>query len=327
LHEWLADARIKLEGLERPQMEQWLLALNDRGLHPSTRQSMLLKVRCYLRWLYERDELKRHPDDLIRSNDLPKLPSYLPRPLAPKADVELQKRLEEAGGRLHRGLLLMRHTGLRIGELMALELDCVRVDSNDNRFLKVPLGKLNNERLVPVAEKTYQLIRSLQATGWRPRQYLVENARGERPTYGQLREALREVSDGLEDDKPITSHRLRHTYATTLLNGGMSLVGVMKLLGHRDYRMTLRYTAITQELVGREYFEALSRLEGKYGTTAISAPGEQLDPIKALTDIVAWTQNNIGHDRGEKRIAQSLTKRLLRIQDALQAFIGPHQPV
>ena len=121
-HEWVADARIELEGLERLDIEDWLLGLNDRGLHPSTRLGMLLQVRCYLRWLAEHDELRGDPDDLIRSRDLPKLPSYLPRPLTPKADVELQQRLEEAGGRQHRGLLLMRHTGLRIGELMVLSI-------------------------------------------------------------------------------------------------------------------------------------------------------------------------------------------------------------
>jgi site-specific recombinase XerD len=38
--------------------------------------------------------------------------------------------------------------------------------------------------------------------------------------------------------------RLRHTFASSLMNGGMSLLGIMKLLGHRDQRMTLRYTAI-----------------------------------------------------------------------------------
>ena len=324
-HEWVADARIELEGLERLDIEDWLLGLNDRGLHPSTRLGMLLQVRCYLRWLAEHDELRGDPDDLIRSRDLPKLPSYLPRPLTPKADVELQQRLEEAGGRQHRGLLLMRHTGLRIGELMGLEYDCLRDDPSGNRFLKVPLGKLNTERLVPVAEKTYRLIRSLQAAGLRPRPYLLINVGGKRPSYGQLNETLRDASDGLEDDKPITSHRLRHTYATTLIAGGMSLVGVMKLLGHRDYRMTLRYTAITQETVGREYFEALSRLEGKYGTTAIPAPVAEPDPIKALMDIVAWTQKNIGHERGEKRIAQALTKRLIRLQNDIQALIGSKQ--
>jgi len=62
----------------------------------------------------------------------------------------------------------------------------------------------------------------------------------------------------------ITPHRLRHTYATSILNGGMSLVGVMKLLGHHSLRMTLRYAEITQETVVKEYYEALTQIEQTY---------------------------------------------------------------
>jgi len=48
------------------------------------------------------------------------------------------------------------------------------------------------------------------------------------------------LAEDLPLPEPLTTHRLRHTFATSLMNGGMSLVGIMKLLDHRDYRMTLR---------------------------------------------------------------------------------------
>jgi len=61
----------------------------------------------------------------------------------------------------------MRWTGLRVGELIHLEFDCIRTDHRANRFIKVPLGKLYNERLVPIDEAAYQLITKLQKAATR----------------------------------------------------------------------------------------------------------------------------------------------------------------
>jgi integrase len=118
----------------------------------------------------------------------------------------------------------------------------------------------------------------------------------------------------------MVSHRLRHTFATSLLNAGMSLLGVMKLLGHRDYRMTLRYAAITQETVGKEYFEALSQIEAKYRIPARS--NNDFDPVKLLSDVIRWIQN---HARNHRR-ARSLVRRLRRLQTDLQQVMSHRDP-
>lgn len=92
----------------------------------------------------------------------------------------------------------------------------------------------------------------------------------------------------------MTSHRLRHTYATALMNGGMSLMGVMKLLGHRDYRMTLRYTEITLETVGQEYHAAIAKLETRYRLALTKTAPRKLDPDQALGAIISWVQKRAG---------------------------------
>jgi site-specific recombinase XerD len=320
-HEWLDDGHLRLRRLTRPHMEAWLQALNDAGHSASHRLRSVFGVRRYLTWLWERHELLRDVDELLRPSDLPKLPSYLPRPLPPDLDAELQRRLRRSLHPLWRGLLLMRHTGLRIGELRRLEYNCVRTDSLGNRFLKVPLGKLDNERLVPLTDFTAQLIQHLQLLGIRSRPYLLEGRKGGPVAYDHLQKAFREATAGLSDGKPITTHRLRHTYATSLLDAGMSLLGIMRLLGHRDYRMTLRYTAISQEAIGREYFAALTRLQTRYGTT--SPTTGELDPVKALRDITAWLQNSLGALQLEDRRARALTKRLLRLRADLIEITKP----
>lgn len=125
---------------------------------------------------------------------------------------------------------------MRIGELCGLELDCIRTDGEGNHFLKVPLGKMNNERLVPLDKPTLALVNELQAEGRPGRTWLLETKRGRRTRREHYRAPLEEAAKGIEIPDGLTSHRLRHTYATTLLNAGMGLMGIMKLLGHRDYR-------------------------------------------------------------------------------------------
>jgi site-specific recombinase XerD len=263
------------------------------------------------------------PELLLKTSDMPKKPEYLPRPLPPRADRDLQIRLEHASCIYQQGLLLMRHTGLRIGELMSLEQNCIRSDYNGNKFLKVPLGKLDNERLVPLTNKALAVIEKLQNHGVQKKQktWLLESQRGKKTLYDSYVKAMNKACEGLEIDGKMTTHRMRHSYATSLLSGGMSLVGVMKLLGHRDHRMTLRYAAITQETVRTEFFEALRQLEKKYKTDHLSIDAKsQADPIKALSDVKRWIcKRSAGHTT-LTRAARILNKRIDRIQTSLKVL-------
>jgi len=137
-HRWLDKEGLALHKLTRPAMSRWCHRLLEDGLHPSSRTHRLFDVRAYLRWLAEQGVLSADPDDLIRRSDFPKLPSYLPRPLPPDVDRELQRRLAASEDLYHRGLLLMRNTGIRIGELAAIEHDCLRIDPNGVPFSRFP---------------------------------------------------------------------------------------------------------------------------------------------------------------------------------------------
>jgi site-specific recombinase XerD len=316
LHNWLDENDIAMQTLSRDQLSGWLQYLHaERGQGPATRVNVIVATRVYLRSLNDAGLLDADADGLIRAADLPKLPVYLPRPIAPATDEELQRRLASSEDPYKQGLLVMRNTGLRVGELSGLTIDCVRKDELGNTFLKVPLGKLNNERLVPMDEGTLAVVEGLQRTGRPDRELLLETVRGHRTRHVHLKAALDEAAEGLEIPDRLTTHRLRHTYATTMLNAGMSLTGVMKLLGHRDYRMTLRYTEITLETVGKEYRAALTQLETRY-RIALTTPGQvQLDPDEALGDIIRWVQKRAGPNNDQQRRAQALVKRLKRIRE------------
>lgn len=319
LYRWLAEHDLEPQQLVRRDIASWFQKLHDLGLAAGTRHLTLVAVRAYLRWLNERRRMRTAPDELIRASDIPKLPHYLPRPLTAGADRELQRRLAASDNPRAWALLLMRHTGLRIGELCELEYQCARLDGH-RPLLKVPLGKLNNERLVPLSPSSVELIRRIQSADPRLRRWLVPTTDGRKPTYHQLVAVLNAVSSDLSDPARITSHRLRHTYATELLSAGMSLVGVMRLLGHRDHRMTLRYAAITPETIGDDYHKALARLVTKYKLpTKPEQPSDTpSDPIRLLDVLSHWLRK---HAMSSSRV-RPLLKRIDRLARDIQTLKG-----
>jgi site-specific recombinase XerD len=318
-HAWLDAHELQIHRLTRFDLAPWFQSLHRSGLHPVSRLHILCDVRVYLVWLATELPVQTAADDLIRRTDIPKLPKRLPRPLTAAADQELQRRLSAAAEPGTWALLLMRRTGLRIGELRNLEYHCVRLDKH-HPLLKVPLGKLNNERLVPLDPDAVELIRRLQSVGTRPRSWLVPGFGGARMTYDRIRRILTLHSHGLAEPARVTSHRLRHTYATELLSAGMSLPGVMRLLGHRDHHMTLLYTAITPETVSDEYDKALARLTAKYRLPA-SSPTATPDPDieQLLDDVARWLRKH----QTSPHSMRALLKRVERLRHDLQTLTRP----
>ena len=184
---------------------------------------------------------------LVFTRDIPKLPRPLPRYLPADADRLIGEALEASPNRLFAdALLLARATGLRIGELRDLELDCVHEVPGTGAWLKVPLGKLDSERMVPLDDDTVALIDRIAATrspGQAP-DAPQDRAAGRVPAH-PLREArvgpgaARRAGPrlprppGCPRQRP---HQLRHTWATALINAGCSLQALMAMLGHTSPR-------------------------------------------------------------------------------------------
>lgn len=308
-HGWLDERGLDPQHLTRADLSDWSQRLHAARFSACYRQRMLQVLRAYLRWCDERQPLDVAPDALIRTTDFPKLPQYLPRPLTQVADQELQRRLRASGAPWHLALLLMRRTGLRSGELRALAFHCVR---HDGRYplLKVPLGKLLTERLVPLDPQGLALITELQALDPRPRPWLVPAVAGRQTRYLDLYKALDRATAQLPDPARVTTHRLRHTYATEMLAAGMSLVGLMRLLGHRNYHMTLRYAAITPELVGKEYAHAYHQIAARYQLPAPLPAEAETSPAEMLDLLGRWLRQHAP----QHRALRPLLKRLARLR-------------
>lgn len=195
---------------------------------------------------------------LVFSGDIPRQPNPLPRALPPDIDTAVMNAVADLDDPVARiGLTVIRATGLRAGELVDLELDCVVDYGTHGSWLRVPLGKLATERSVPLDDSTLAALDEWIAQ--RGRQRAIPHPRHGRPTdflfveHGQqpptarLRLGLAQAVAAAGLTGPdgtamrVTPHQLRHTYATSLANAGMSLQALMALLGHTSPEMTLRY--------------------------------------------------------------------------------------
>src|SRR5438034_7190898 len=193
-----------------------------------------------LAWTQQLPELAH----LIRREDIPRLPQRLPRPLTAEQDQLLQQeflRRNDLGGNV---FLLIRHTGMRIGECADLSCDCLRSTGPDQWAIHVPLGKRKTECMVPVDSFVCELVQRLRFfrsfDPLPPDGRLLSRPHGKQALIKQLRPYLQEVSAAVGISTRIVPHQLRHTYASEMVRASVTLPAVMKLLGHTDPEMTMR---------------------------------------------------------------------------------------
>jgi site-specific recombinase XerD len=270
--------------------------------------------------------------DLIRREDFPPKPDYLPRPLSIQEDQLLQQELRRSDDLAANALLLTRATGIRIGECLDLPLDCLRQVGPDRWALHVPLGKLHNERLVPVDCELRQIverIRALRALAppsdlARSQGLLLSRPAGRSALYQTLRQALAQTAQRAGCSSHVTPHRLRHSYATEMLRLGVSLPGLMQLLGHKHIHMTLRYLRVTQQDLQREFYQALQNVAHPHRLPTLPLPQKNIcADIPGILQALAATRHLLEtyrcqlSDAQTKRRLQRLDRRLLAVASQL----------
>lgn len=214
LHCFLDQRGIAVEAFRRRDAEDWMIDLKERGASPMWRRQIIYNVRTSLIWLREHDVVTEAPDHVLRREDLPRRPKYLPRPLAPEIDRVMLDRLRGSNDVFCLGLLVLRLTGIRIGELLSLPANCTHRDFEGHTLLKVPLGKLDSERFVPVEPEAAEAIDSLRRlarhhmqteTKGAETEYLAYAPGGRRPIRREFRIALHDVCKDFETTEPITA--------------------------------------------------------------------------------------------------------------------------
>ena len=326
----------KLSQLRRaPHLLGWFRSLCDQDppLCTASRLNYLIRLRRLLQDLA--DNGRPLQPNLIRREDFPPHSRYLPRPLSPEQDQQLQQQLRHTDDLESNALLLIRFTGVRIGECVDLPLDCLRQVSQDQWAIHVPLGKLHTERQVPVDEATRRLldrILSLRALfrpsrSEKPPSYLLpRRGRSREAWFEILRQTLANAARTAVCTTSVTPHRLRHTFATTMLRLGVSLPALMQLLGHKDIRMTLLYLDVTQQDLQREFHCARQRAASLHPIPKLPLPQttmpERVD-LPAIRNAIAVVRHLLQlfrlelQDPNARRKLRRLSQRLLTLSHVL----------
>lgn len=201
----------------------------------------------------------------ILLGDLPRQQRCLPKALDDDAASRLL-RAAQADRKMSVRVVceVLLRTGLRVSEFVALPADAV-VQIGAGHWLHVPLGKLRDDRYIPLHPHLVDLIADYRIrhvpTG-HPLLLPKENGLPQN-RYSVTRALNRAARNaGLPSVHP---HQMRHTLATQAINRGMSLEAIAALLGHHSLDMTLRYAKIANRTVADEYFAVTDKVEALYG--------------------------------------------------------------
>lgn len=268
-----------------------------RPIGPAVAQSTVLTIRNMLEDITTWDWAEAPTRRLVFAADIPKLGRALPRALPPDIDAALMAAVANLDDPFSRtGLQVLRGTGLRVGELLDLELNAVIDYGPTGTWLRVPLGKLATERSVPLDAATLEVLDQWATrrgthrpiphprTG-KPTDFLFTE-HGRRLGTTRLRNGLLAAVAAADLHEPggqaltVTPHQLRHTYATTLANAGMSLQALMALLGHVTPEMTIRYATLASPTLRNAYDQAIGTMRRQLTLTPVGRP--------IIPDKIAW---------------------------------------
>lgn len=270
---WLLEHTdvVAVAALSRTHVEDFKVWLNEQPglktptLSANTRSQRLHMLRTFLARIIEWDW-----DDAPRRNpvllgDMPPRPDPLPKFLDDHDAAKLMAAARAATDPRDRLVVeVLARTGLRASEACTLAADAV-VRVGDGVWLRVPVGKLRNDRLVPLHPELVVLLDEWCATNVdhiRTHRRLIADHRGtiRRDALARIVKRVAKRA-GIGHVHP---HQLRHTLATQAINRGMRLEAIAALLGHRTMHMTLTYARIADRVVADEYAAVTAQIDTLY---------------------------------------------------------------
>lgn len=259
LHGYLAFCRkcglASLAQADKDIVMSYLFQLQLQGRSPATIARRLAAVRSFYKYLVGEDILTKDPTADL---EFPRPAQKLPRVLSvEEVETLLSQPLisQPAGIRDKAMLELLYATGIRVSELVALNLEHINTDSGFVRCY----GKGAKERIVPVGDVAVRFLREYLARGrsklTKPgvTPALFVNQHGRRLTRQGFWKIIKKYAAKAKIYKEITPHTFRHSFATHLLENGADLRSVQEMLGHADISTTQIYTHLTKQRMKEVY--------------------------------------------------------------------------
>lgn len=247
--------KLTLQKVRREDVVEFLRSLYSQKLDSRSVARHLASVRNFFKFLCLEKIVNQDPSADIES---PKIWKTLPKYLSPEEVDRLLAQPQAAtslGGRDKAMLELLYSTGLRVSELVNLKLGDLQFEMGYLRCL----GKGSKERLIPVGKPALKAVEKYlrsarpRLVGERLTPQLFVNRHGRRLTRQGFWKILRAYGRRAGIKTPLTPHRLRHSFATHLLERGADLRSVQLMLGHADISTTQIYTHVIQERLKQIY--------------------------------------------------------------------------
>ncbi|SHJ65831.1 integrase/recombinase XerD [Anaerobranca californiensis DSM 14826] len=233
--------------IKRQQIITYLLKLQEEKMAPASISRNLAAIRSFFNYLTTENLLGEDP---AKDLDSPKLSKKLPKIITVEEVEELLNQPDETdkiGIRDRAMLELLYASGLRVSELISLEVDDVNLDLG---FLRCQ-GKGSKERIVPLGKMAIHYIQ-LYLEQSRPKlvkniyqKKLFLNFHGRPMTRQGFWKIIKKYAKQSGINTEITPHTFRHSFATHLLENGADLRSVQEMLGHADISTTQIYTQVT----------------------------------------------------------------------------------
>jgi integrase/recombinase XerC len=268
LRNYYGDGDWSWEGVDRLAIRGYLAHLVRRGISKRSAGRSLSAVRSLYKYLHRNEIVEANP---ARAVGAPKREKYLPQYLdiAQMGILFSAAETRAQGGKFTdvRNLAMLElfySAGLRLSELQGVNRDSLDLLSNQ---VKVR-GKGRKERIVPLGDRAIlalrnyeskrdELLRAMGPKGERTAFFL--SAQGRRISTRALQNAMTSLLDLVSEGAGLSTHSLRHTFATHMLDAGADLRAVQELLGHASVQTTQIYTHTSVERLKQAYKSAHPR--------------------------------------------------------------------
>lgn len=258
--------------LSRTSIRGYMAHLTRRGLAKRSVARQLSAVRSFYRWMHRDERVEVNPARAVGSPRLPRtLPAYLDRQQAETLLQHAATRAQSLDFTDVRNLAMLElfySSGLRLSELRGIDLQDLDLVSQQ---VKVR-GKGRKERIVPLGDHAQLALRNylvkrdaqLQQLGGTKAGRLARGAvflsdRGSRISARAVQHAMVNLLDAVGEGADLTTHSLRHTFATHLVDAGADLRAVQELLGHASISTTQIYTHTSVDRLKKVYRQAHPR--------------------------------------------------------------------
>lgn len=251
-YEHLALTEVKLDHLRT-----FAATLIDIGITPRSQARILSGIRSFYKFLLIDGYIQDDPTELL---EWPKIGEHLPEVLSVD-EVDMMENavdMEKWEGQRNRTIIeVLFCCGLRVSELTCLKISDLYLD---DKFIRI-IGKGDKERLVPISDsaikelKFWFVDRNLMSIKPGEEDYVFLNIHGKHLTRAMIFTIVKRLAAAAGIKKNVSPHTLRHSFATSLLEGGANLRAIQEMLGHESIGTTQIYTHIDMHTLREEILE------------------------------------------------------------------------